>query len=313
MPVSFSGWVSALREGLTEDPRRAVLRGAYSTYLGLWYTVTSRVEPGRNVYERDWDALLVLDACRVDALRAVAPEYPFLDRGDIESVRSVACGSPEWLVKTFTEDHREAVADTAYVTASPFAEPVFEEGVYGPNLTVPFGWPRRNVLGDDDFADLVRVWPHARDERIGAVPPGAVTERAIVAGRATDAGRLVAQYAQPGTPALGRTDDGDDPTDETDAWSALRDGDVSRDLLWERYLDDLRYVLDEVTVLLENLDARTVAITADHGETFGEWGAYGHLDGLAIPQVKRVPWVETTATDTGWRTPTSDLERVSNG
>jgi len=37
---------------------------------------------GTNIYERDWDALVVLDACRVDILREVADEYEFIDEVD---------------------------------------------------------------------------------------------------------------------------------------------------------------------------------------------------------------------------------------
>ncbi|PSP48877.1 hypothetical protein BRC67_12005, partial [Halobacteriales archaeon QH_3_68_24] len=44
----------------------------------------------------------------------------------------------------------------------------------------------------------------------------------------------------------------------------------------EAYLDNLRIVLDEVAVLLENIDADTVAITTDHGEAFGERNFYRH-------------------------------------
>ena len=49
---------------------------------------------------------------------------------------------------------------------------------------------------------------------------------------------------------------------------------------------------------LDNLDAETVAITADHGEAFGEYGVYRHPLGVPHPQIKRVPWTITTAKDT---------------
>ncbi|MFC7174344.1 hypothetical protein ACFQL0_15370 [Haloplanus litoreus] len=74
---------------------------------------------------------------------------------------------------------------------------------------------------------------------------------------------------------------------------------MTRNEAFERYLETLRVVLDDVEVLLRNLDAETVVITADHGELFGELGAYGHPIGFPHPAVKRVPWVETSATDTG--------------
>jgi glucan phosphoethanolaminetransferase (alkaline phosphatase superfamily) len=79
----------------------------------------------------------------------------------------------------------------------------------------------------------------------------------------------------------------------------LIDGQISKEEAWEAYLDTLRYVLDEVEILLENIDADNVVITADHGEGFGEYGSYGHDFGWPHPVEKKVPWAETRATDTG--------------
>lgn len=310
MPVSFSGWIDEFRENYAENPRRAVLQSAYCTYLGLWYTVTSRVEPGTNVYERDWDALIILDACRVDALEEVSGEYDFFPDAGVGSVTSVGCSSYEWMVKTFREEYREEIADTAHVTANGFAEPVFEDEQYGPSVSVPFGWPRDDVVDADAFGALEHVWRHGRDEDLGNVPPEYMTDCAIEAARESDADRLLAHYAQPHTPLMAHAAGEDRPIDavEADPWPHLRDGTVSYDRVWELYLDNLRYVLDEVAVLLENLDADTVVITADHGEALGEWRAHGHPDGLCLPVIKRVPWVETTATDTGSREPAVSQE-----
>ena len=306
MPVSFGGWLSEFRENLEEDPKRAVLQSLYCSYLGAWYTVSSRFDPGTNVYERDWDALIILDACRVDALREVADEYEFL--GEVGSLTSVGCSSYEWMVKTFTEAYREEIAETAHVTANGFAEPVFEDGIYGPSVAVPFGWPKRDVVGADAFATLDHVWRGGRDERLGNVPPSYMTDWAIAAGRETDAGRLLVHYAQPHTPYMARADAEDrEPTDvEMDPWPALRSGEADYDAVRELYLDNLRYALDSVAVLLDNLDAERVVITADHGEAFGEFGAHGHPDGLLLPQIKRVPWAVTTATDRRTHRPTLD-------
>jgi hypothetical protein len=87
-------------------------------------------------------------------------------------------------------------------------------------------------------------------------------------------------------------------------------GDLTRDEAWAGYLDHLRAGLDDVALLLENLDADRVAITADHGECFGEWGLYGHHLSTPVPELLRVPWVETTATDTGTYDPDIDFEHV---
>lgn len=305
MPVNFSGWIDEFWENYEENPRRAVLQSAYCTYLGLWYTVTSRIEPGTNIYERDWDALIILDACRVDAMEEVSDEYDFLPNAGVGSITSVGCSSYEWMVKTFREEYRDEIGETAHVTANGFAEPVFEDGIYGPSVSVPFGWPKDDVVEADAFAELEHVWRHGRDQDLGNVPPMYMTDHAIQTYRESDADRLLAHYAQPHTPLMARAAAEDRPSTpvEMDPWPHLRDGSASYEHVRELYLDNLRYALDAVEVLLENIDAETVVITADHGEALGEFRAHGHPDGLVLPTIKRVPWVETTATDTGSREP----------
>jgi len=72
------------------------------------------------VFERDWDLLIVLDACRVDILRDIAPEYDFLNT--IGSVRSGASASRAWTNLTFSKEYYEECRSTAYVTANPHSD-----------------------------------------------------------------------------------------------------------------------------------------------------------------------------------------------
>lgn len=54
---------------------RPLLRKAYSGYCEVGAGVSSRFPFGTNVYEKDWDVLVLLDTCRVDALAEVSGEY----------------------------------------------------------------------------------------------------------------------------------------------------------------------------------------------------------------------------------------------
>jgi len=56
----------------------------------------------------------------------------------------------------------------------------------------------------------------------------------------------------------------------------MRDGEVSRSVVWSAYMDNLRWVLDNVERVLKNIDAETVVISSDHAELFGEHGFYCH-------------------------------------
>jgi hypothetical protein len=276
----------------------------YYTYVGLWLTVSTRLRLGTHVLDEEWDLLVVLDTCRADALRAVADEYDFLD--DVGTVTSLGSTSIEWLSQTFDREHADVIGRTAYVTGKLDSQSIFREGRYPPAvLQPPATWPAWDVVDADDFGLLAEVWEDGSDERLRVVPPRALTDRAVRVGRTHDHDRLVVHYMQPHTPyisALVR----DGVTDETvvspvdrDPFSALKRGTVTREAVWERYLDNLRLVLDDVALLLENVDAERVVITADHGEGFGEYGVYEHPVGCPAPTIKRVPWAVTTASDTG--------------
>lgn len=301
MPVDFKGWREEFSENWSENRKRAVLQAVWTSYLAAWLTVTSRVEVAKNVYERDWDALIILDACRVDALKEVAPEYEFFDQGEIESIWSIGSGSLEFMCKTFTYEYEDEVNETLYLAANGYINRAFADHLYAPSVAVPFGYPKENHVHAEDFLELTNAWETRYVEELRNVPPSNFTDAAIGAGRRTDAERMVFHYSQPHTPHLAEAVEEGRAVTETEhnPWKAMRNGDLDRETAWNRYMENLRLVLDNVAVLLENLDAETVAITADHGEAFGEWGIHGHPTGFPLPPVKKVPWVTTSATDSG--------------
>lgn len=313
--MGLRGWLAAAAADVRERPLRGLGLAGYRAYLAAYYAATTRRPLGECVYDRPWDVLVVLDACRVDALRAVAPEYDFL--GDVSSYWSLGSRTSEWAAKTFAEPRRTAVARTTYVAGNGFTEKVLGSDAVPPLFhPVPFDGARWATLAAADFAAVHDVWRLGPDDP-GVVPPRVVTDAAIRAGRTADPERLVVHYNQPHAPFLGRAArEGREPTAfERDPWPALRRGDRSREEAWAPYLDNLRYALDEVAVLVENV-AGTVAVTADHGELFGELslpgtrGLYAHPGGVPHPAVKRVPWATATATDEGTREPDLDLAAI---
>jgi hypothetical protein len=285
----------------------SLLKGAYYTYVGAAMSCLSRYPVGTNVYEREWDALLILDTCRVDALRAVASEYDFLPAdAEIGSIRSVGTKSAEWIAQTFSEPYLEDVGRTALVTANAYTQRVIEERQF-PDDGRGFSAPAWRTVRAADFLYLDQPWRYAPDSGLSHIPlPRPVTERAIAVGREIDPGRLVVHYNQPHYPftARARAEGREYLHDhERDPFTYLREGGAF-DLVWATYLDELRWVLDEVEILLSNLDAERVAISADHGEAFGEWGIYRHVYGLPHPKMARVPWAVTSAADEGTFEPT---------
>ncbi|WP_227014898.1 alkaline phosphatase family protein [Natronorubrum aibiense] len=265
---------------------------------------------GTNIYEREWDVLVVLDACRVDTLREVADEYDFI--ADVDTMWSVGSQSDEWMANTFTETYRDEIERTHYVTGNGHAGQLFERGTLPPkNNTTPLDFSRWNLVDLSTFDAVDMVWRDYHDDTYQVALPRVMTDHAIKAGRENDPDRLIVHYMQPHLPYLGRAlDEGRPLTDlEQEGYQQLETGDADREDVYELYMHTLRLVLDDLEVLLENIDAETVAITADHGEAFGEFHAYGHPEGFPHPVVKQVPWVEASATDQRTREPDLDAGR----
>lgn len=282
--------------------KTTILEKVYHQYVGTAMTIFSRYPIGTNVYELEWDVLLILDTCRVDALKEVAPEYDFID--EVGSIISVGSSSSEWMANTFTEEYRDEVENTVYVSANAFAQRVLH-GRDFPDSTRGVSWSNWKTLTDQDLLNLDQPWKYAPNPSHGHIRPEYTTDRAIANAREYDPDRLIVHYSQPHPPYTANADrEGRELRDyEKDHRSYLRNG-GDFDKVWNAYLDNLRMVLDEVEIVLDNIDADTVAISADHGEAFGEWGIYWHMIGLPHPKLKRVPWVVTTATDTGEYEPT---------
>lgn len=304
-------WFAELRGHVDKHPVRAPLYLLFTLYLTVWYTITSRRPIGTNIFEEEWDLLIVLDACRVDALREVADEYTFID--EVDARWSVGSQSAEWLANTFTERHRPPIHETTYISANGYSGSVLKGGMTPPaNNTIPIDLSRWSIVDETNLHRHVKLWETHHDDRYRSVLPFAVTDHAIHAGRNESTERLIAHYTQPHLPYVGRAyNENRDPTEVEDrGYELLEEGAASRDEVYEAYKETLRWVLDDVEELLRNIDAEQVVITADHGEAFGEWFAYGHPEGFPHPVVRKVPWVETTATDQETREP--DLEPIDD-
>ena len=257
---------------------------------------------GIDVFEEDWDVLVILDTCRADAIRHVASEYDFVTSDT--SVWSRGSATREWVPHTFTTSNLDEISDTALVTANPTsrwglgheAEPEWPE--FAKRLT------RWDTVEPTDFAEFDEVWRYGpTNPYSGAVVPAAVTDRAISTWRSTAADRMIVHYLPPHQPYSSRALRENRPLKsiEKSPWRALKNG-TPRAELWDLYLDELVSGLDSVATLVEDIEAENIVITSDHGEAFGEFGLYAHPM-IPIPALREVPWIETTGQGRGEYTP----------
>lgn len=269
-----------------------MVSSAYDWYVKGWRAL-GKVATGTNVFDREWDALVLLDCARADMMTAVADEYPYVASG--ETLQSVASCSAEWLRRTFRERYGDELAGTCYVSANP-------------NTADADGVGRTQ--------DLVEVWRTGWSDETETVPPRRVTDAAIRYARTHSWDRLIVHYMQPHPPFLtgdqrsfGKVVRSDRDTDTLTFPEALLAGRIDPETGWRRHVENLRLVLDEVDVLRRNVDAERMVVSADHGQAFGEWGIYGHPCGVPVPALRRVPWETTTATDTGTHSPATAPDR----
>ncbi|WP_273837547.1 hypothetical protein [Halococcus sp. PRR34] len=291
-------------------------RSVYACYFVPWLALTARHRIGKDIFDEEWDLVVILDACRVDALREVANEYDFLD--DVHAELSMGSSSKEWMVNTFHETNKEKINDTVYVTANAWAEQVLDDTVSFTGWTVTNGTfvegnqlverlAYRPTVTKADFRDVIEQ-PLSNVGGIDGFPAEQLTDFAIEAGRKYNDSRMIVHYMQPHAPFLHHVANGEQPDNiDEKPLEALNDI-QDRKIVREGYVDNLRYVLDNIEILLENFDGN-VLITADHGEMLGK-RLHGHGEGIPHPKLRWVPWVRTTATDSKTRDP--DVE-ISEG
>lgn len=277
--MDIESWGKSVLNSLLRGDAAALRVRSKSPYKKLIHAFNEFAPPGVPIYELEWDVLVVLDACRADLIQEVADEYDIL--GGNGTIRSVASVTRRWMLLNFVAEYAEEMSETTYICGNPYSESMLEAA---------------------SFAELREVW---RDRWVepGTVPPEAITNEAISAGR-SGYDRMIVHYMQPHCPFISAPSLSDSKRlnefgnqSGDDVWTRLEKGYVDYEAVWNSYRDNLRLGLDEVCVLLENIDADNVLITSDHGNALGEWGLYGHPERMPFDVLRRVPYYRTSGTD----------------
>ncbi|WP_247003548.1 hypothetical protein [Halosolutus gelatinilyticus] len=143
------------------------------------------------VMDEDWDALVVLDACRADFFESVADLETF---DEYRRVVSLGSHSSEWTRRNF---QGRTFGDTVYVSANPHT----------------------SLVAGDCFHDIVELWEDGFDDEAGVVLPETVVDAAIAANEEYPNKRLIVHFMQPHGPFVGS--DVEDPSENEDAhWRA---------------------------------------------------------------------------------------------
>jgi len=295
--MTFNDWMRESRRRFSEQPpKRAAKQSLHKFRMGAQRRLIGHL--GKSIWSRDdWDVLVVLDAARRDLMEEAVTDYDDLPE-QVPGVWSNASCSIDWIRRNFN-DYPQQSANTGYVTANPFTHHNDPDS-------------QSADLTTEDFAHLERLYKthwQTTKHGIDTVPPRPVTDHAIHAWRNHDMNQLVVHYMQPHEPFRSRPEWGngnhsllenlvdEDAQAGASIYPRVQSGEISIAEFWQVYLDNLHWVLEDVTKrLLPNING-TVVLTADHGNALGEWGEWHHPGGAMSPPVRKVPWVEVECRD----------------
>jgi len=228
---------------------------------------------GVDVFEEDWDNLILLDACRYDYFE----QYHDLP-GDLETRTSRGGATYEFVRANFSG---RTLHDVVYVTTNSWYVRLREE------------------LGSElhDVIDL-HLDPEAKyhDDEFKIVMPDTLAETAREAADRYPEKRLLIHYIQPHHPFVGPTGR-EHFSHPSSALGEVFDAAESATIetLRRAYRENVEIAVGSVAELLPNLAGKTV-VSADHGEMLGERHDYlpmrdiGHHEGIYNEPLTTVPW-----------------------
>lgn len=236
------------------------------------------------ITEREWDTLIVLDACRYDLFEEVLDVHSL--PGGLSRRESLATGTPGFLAKNFGEG---TFYDTVYVTGNPYVS---------------------TDLDPEQFHAIEEVWQDGWNDELGTVLPKTMRDRTLAAVEKFPNKRVISHFLQPHAPFVGNVRlQGQEKfaireraLGNEDASRKLRTpferldaGEFSREQVWDAYRSNLECAFPVVEDLLSELEGLT-AVTSDHGNALGERAkpfpvrVYGHPMGVHIEALTDVPW-----------------------
>lgn len=255
-----------------------------------WYHRRFTPNDGLFVMNRDWDNLIILDACRYDLFES----HNSID-GEYRRVKSRGGTSEEFFSENFSNNK---FGDTVYTSANPWVQSY-----------------------TDSFHDVIHLYAGDDwDDSVQTVPPEATASAALDAQEEYPHKRHIIHFMQPHLPPLGDVREefpvlfgptgpyGGRHRYQADGSSDLgflaslrfRQNGITPSLVQRAQKENLRIVLDVIADLLDELVGKSV-ITADHGDLYGErlrpipTRGYLHRWHLRHEKLITVPWLERDA------------------
>jgi hypothetical protein len=233
-----------------------------------------KVENSDDLFERDFDNLIIIDACRHDLFEEVEGETDY-------RISRKSC-SRGFIEENFSEGD---FTDYVVVTGNPFFnEDIFQE-VTG-----------RKIY--DVFHEVFKTFETKWDKETRTIKPSSIKDDLETAEKLFPNKKKIVWFMQPHYPFLSLEIESETNgvgrrigESETDIWKELEKGNFSDEQVWEAYRGNLEYVLPFIEECSGILNGKTL-LTSDHGNLVGENGLYGHPCNFNLEAVKKVPLKE---------------------
>lgn len=222
------------------------------------FGTATRLHPGYpgydnavHVMEKDWDNMIILDACRPDIFEEVVDTGRF---DEYHTEVSLGSHSSEWTRRNF---QNRAFGDTVYVSANPHT----------------------SLEAGDAFHKIIELWESSFDDAAGTVLPEVVRDRALEAHETYPNKRLIIHFMQPHGPFIG-SDLEHDPDNEEKYWQA-----------YEENLQYVLNFADDIVDNISGKTVLTADHGLARNGGVKRWlGLTGHKSRLRLPSMVEVPW-----------------------
>lgn len=249
-----------------------------------------------DVVEQDWDTLIILDGCRY----SVFEEHGKM-AGSLSCIVSQGGHSNEFMRNTFWG--RE-LHDTVYITANPWSEEIGDDVFFTTRTTYTDEIRGGKARLPEDVAQLAietfeeypnkRYIVHFMQPNNPYVGPKAREYRKQLL---KEKNVLCTEMDTPGSESVS------EPADTVQHLRrALRRGYISKETMMDVYTENLQIVTEHANQVIQELGGKT-AVTADHGDMFGErlpplfLKEYSHWEGVYTDHIREVPWLVAESDD----------------
>ena len=228
---------------------------------------------GVDIFEEDWDNLIILDACRYDLFKKKVDVSKY---DEFTGKISRGSNSYEFVLGNFFD---KELTDTAYLTGNGHIM-----------------WMKNELENELNIHSVEMFDLSEKGQKYGTHMPEDVRKKSEELLEDYEDKRIVIHFMQPHFPFL----------DEEERfgfkisnfWDKVYQGEIegSYEEFWEAYSETFEKAWKEVKELIEELDGKTV-ITADHGNVFGERVSpvpvkeWGHPQGIYDEKLVKVPWL----------------------